>query len=76
MHIPVCFSCDNKYVPHLGVSITSILKNKNEDDNLLFYVLDGGISKENKKKLLSLKSIADFEIKFVKVHNSIFTEIR
>ncbi|MDR2427474.1 MAG: glycosyltransferase family 8 protein [Endomicrobium sp.] len=76
MRIPVCFSCDNKYVPHLGVSITSILKNKNEDDNLVFYVLDGGISKENKEKLLSLKSIANFEIKFVKVDNSRFSEIR
>ena len=76
MHIPVCFSCDNKYVPHLGVSITSILKNKNEDDNLLFYVLDGNISKENREKLVSLKSIADFEIKFVKVDTSIFSEIR
>jgi lipopolysaccharide biosynthesis glycosyltransferase len=76
MRIPVCFSCDNKYVPHLGVSITSILKNKNEDDNLVFYVLDGGISKENKEKLLSLKSIANFEIKFVKVDNTKFSEIR
>jgi lipopolysaccharide biosynthesis glycosyltransferase len=76
MRIPVCFSCDNKYVPHLGVSITSILKNKNEDDNLLFYVLEDGISKENREKLLSLKSITDFEIKFVKVDNAKFSEIR
>jgi lipopolysaccharide biosynthesis glycosyltransferase len=76
MHIPICFSCDNKYVPHLGVSIVSILKNKNEDDNLRFYVLDGGISERNKEKLLSLKSIADFEIKFVKVGNAKFSEIR
>ncbi|MDR2644416.1 MAG: glycosyltransferase family 8 protein [Endomicrobium sp.] len=76
MRIPVCFSCDNKYVPHLGVSITSILKNKKEKDNLVFYVLDGGISDRNKEKLVSLKSIVDFEIKFVKVDNSIFSEIR
>ncbi|MDR3306065.1 MAG: glycosyltransferase family 8 protein [Endomicrobium sp.] len=76
MHISVGFSCDNKYIPHLGVSITSILKNKNEHDKLIFYVLDGGISKENKEKLLALKSIADFEIKFEKVENARFSEIR
>jgi lipopolysaccharide biosynthesis glycosyltransferase len=75
MRIPVCFSCDNKYVPHLGVSITSILKNKSEEDRVVFYVLDGGISKGNKEKLLSLKSIANFEIKFVKVDNKRFSEI-
>ncbi|MDR3195486.1 MAG: glycosyltransferase family 8 protein [Endomicrobium sp.] len=76
MRISICFSCDNKYVFHLGVSITSILKNKSEDDKLIFYVLDGGISKENKEKLLALKSIADFEIKFEKIENTIFSEIR
>jgi lipopolysaccharide biosynthesis glycosyltransferase len=76
MRIPVCFSCDNKYIPHLGVTITSILKNKNEDDNLVFYVLDGGMSEKNKEKLLSLKSINDFEIKFIKVDNTRFSEIR
>jgi lipopolysaccharide biosynthesis glycosyltransferase len=76
MRIPVCFSSDNKYAPHLGVSITSILKNKNEDDNLVFYVLDGGISEKNKEKLLSLKSIRDFEIKFIKIDNTRFSETR
>jgi lipopolysaccharide biosynthesis glycosyltransferase len=76
MRIPVCFSSDNKYATHLGVSIASILKNKNEDDNLKFYVLDGGISETNKENLLLLKSIADFEIKLIKDDNSRFSEIR
>jgi lipopolysaccharide biosynthesis glycosyltransferase len=76
MRIPVCFSSDDKYAPYLGVSITSILKNKKEDDNLVFYVLDAGICEKNKEKLLSLKSISNFEIKFIKIDSTIFSEIR
>jgi lipopolysaccharide biosynthesis glycosyltransferase len=76
MRIPVCFSSDNKYVAHLGVAITSILKTKKEDDELVFYVLGGDISKKNKGKLLSLKSISDFEIKFIEVDNARISEIR
>ena len=65
--INICLSCDNNYAQHLGVTIASILKNRAEDDEFRFIILDGNISDENKTKIVSLKSIHDFEIDFEKV---------
>lgn len=70
--IKVCLSSDDNYVQHLGVTIASILKNKNNEDKISFLILDGGISDENKEKIKALRSIADFEISFEKVDNSLF----
>ena len=49
--IAVCFGCDNNYVQHMAATISSILKNKRDDEYINFYVIDGGITKQNKKKL-------------------------
>jgi lipopolysaccharide biosynthesis glycosyltransferase len=70
--IPVCFSTDDNYAQHMGVCMASVLKNKHENDEIYFYVLDGGISEKNKRKILKLKSIAGFEIEFIKVDKTIF----
>ena len=48
MEINICFSSDNNYAKHMGVAITSILKNSNINDTYNFYILDGGISDSNK----------------------------
>lgn len=72
MRINICFASDNNYVQHLGATIASILKNANLDDELYFYVLDGGISEENQKNLNSLNSIKDFNMKFIQVNNKDF----
>ena len=71
--INICLSCDNNYAQHLGVTIASILKNRAEDDEFRFIILDGNISDENKTKIVSLKSIHDFEIDFEKVDESLFS---
>ena len=70
--IVVCFSSDDRYAQHLGVAIASILINKAPNDRLRFYVFDGGISEENKKKLLSLKTLADFEMTFLSIDRQRF----
>lgn len=67
MEINICLSSDNNYAQHLGVTIASILKNAKKSDDLHFYILDGGINKENKEKLLSLKSIKNFQIEFISI---------
>lgn len=55
IRIDICFSADDNYAKYMGTAITSILKNSLEDEEIVFHLLDGGISEENKNKLLSLK---------------------
>ncbi|MDD5020568.1 MAG: glycosyltransferase family 8 protein [Endomicrobiaceae bacterium] len=65
MDIKICFASDDNYAVHMAVTITSILKNAEADDNLFFYVLDGGISHKNKDKISGLKKIKDFFIEYI-----------
>jgi len=74
--INVCFSCDDNYAKYAGVALTSILYNAKEQDDLAIYILDGGISEENKINILSLKSIKECEINFIKIDNSLFDEYK
>ncbi len=69
-YIPVCFSTDNNFVQHCIVTMTSLLHNADRQDNLKLYILDGGISEENKKRILNLKKIKDCEMQFIKINNS------
>ena len=58
-HIPVFLPADNNYAYYLAVVMKSILSNtKGEVD---FYVLDGGITNENKKKILSVNAGCNIE---------------
>ena len=60
----ICLASDNNYAPYMGTAIASILKNCLEDEKIIFHLIDGGITKENKEKILSLKNIKDCEINF------------
>lgn len=64
-NIDIVFSSDDNYVQHCCAAIVSILLNSDASAYFRFYILDGGISKENKKKLLELKSIRDFSVQFI-----------
>lgn len=71
--INVCFSCDNRYAKYLGVTITSILVNKNYDESIHMFVLDGGITEENKTKIKSyVNSYNNTKIDFINIDTSIF----
>ena len=74
--INVCLSTDNNYAKYAGVVITSVLKNAAEDDKLNIFVLDGGISEENKNKINSLKSIKDCNITFVQIDENMFSDFK
>ncbi len=65
MDIKICFASDDNYAVHMAVTIASILKNAGHGDNLLFYVLDGGISDRSKDKISRLKKIKDFFIEYI-----------
>ena len=65
--IKITLSTDDNYSQHLCVTLASILANKADDDKIFAYILDGGISENNKSKILKLKNQYDFEIKFVTI---------
>lgn len=70
--INICYSADAAYSEQLCVSVASVLKNADKKDKLNFYILDGGLSEDNRNSLLSLKSIRPFSVNFVKVNPSDF----
>ncbi len=64
MNIPIFLASDNTYAPHVAVTIASICANTNSF--IEFYILDGGITEENKVKIQALKSnFANFSIEFL-----------
>ena len=75
-NINVCLACDDNYAKYAGVVIASILHNANSDSNISIYILDGGITSENKEKILSLKSIKDCNIDFVQINDSMFDDYK
>ena len=74
--INICLFCDENYAQHAGVAIASILANAKTEDNIFIYILDGNISEESKNKILSLKSIKDCSIEFVKVDEKEFEDYK
>lgn len=53
--INICFASDANYAKYMGIAISSILRHKNEEDDIHIYVLDGGILQEDKNKIKSLE---------------------
>lgn len=74
--INVCISCDDNYAKYAGVVIASILDNAENDDNLAFYILDGGVSDEKKDKIYSLKSLHECEINFIQIDETLFEDYK
>lgn len=65
--INIAFASDENFARHLAALIASILSNSQEDETLDFYILDGGISEQSQEKIRSLKSIKDFNVRFLKI---------
>ncbi len=64
--IPIFLSSDNNYAPFVATTIASICDNTNSFCE--FYILDGGITEENKEKICELKKIFNnFSIEFINV---------
>ena len=70
----ICYSLDSAYVEQLAVSIASILKNADINENINFYILDGGLTKKDKKEIESLKNIKNFNIEYLSVNSSDFSD--
>lgn len=75
MNIPIFLSSDNNYAPLIGTLIISICKNTKHFCN--FFILDGGISNENKEKITKIQdSYSNYDIEFIQINNAeIFKDI-
>ena len=71
-HIPVVFSCDDKYCQHLYCAITSILMNKADSDRLYFYVLINKMSRKNIRRLTKLCKSYKVRLDFIKINEEDF----
>ena len=66
MGIPVFLSSDNNYAPFVATTIASILDHTKAEVN--FYVLDGGITAHNKRKINTLvDQFSNFSIEYLHV---------
>lgn len=63
----VVFACDDNYVPLLTISAVSFrVNNKNDFEEINIFILDDGISKNNKNKVNSILSEYNCNILFIK----------
>ncbi len=65
--IHIVYAADNGYAPWLGVSLASILVNSEVDEELCVYIVDGGISVENREKIALLQKIKSFSLLYLEV---------
>lgn len=72
--INICFASDDNYAMPTGTAIASILKNAAKEDELSIYIIESGITQQNKDKILALKSIKDCNIQFVPASNCDFSQ--
>lgn len=70
----IAFLIDDSYSEQLAVTLASILKNDKHNTKFKVFVLDMGISEENKNKIISLKQYKDFSISFIPVNKDLFTD--
>ncbi len=70
----ICFSLDSKYVEQFAVSAVSILKNADVNDNITFYILDGGLTEKDKNDIEILKNIKYFNIEYLEVNEKDFKD--
>ena len=68
--INIFFTVDNDYAKYLAVSMVSIIANTGHP--VYFYILDGGISKESKRRIEDLKRIKPFQIEYILIDDKRF----
>lgn len=66
----IVYASDDKFAEILGVSLVSLYENSKDLNEITVYILDSGISDENKNKLLMISSsYSRTDIKFISARN-------
>ena len=55
-NINILYQSSDLYAPIMGVSLTSLFENNRHIDDMTVYIVDGGISEENKEKISVLSN--------------------
>ena len=67
--LAICYSSDDNYAPHLGVSILSLFETNKRFTEITVHILENGISVHNKRLLVNLSaSFAGRVIVFWNIH--------
>lgn len=66
--ISVVMASDDNFAPYLGVTIKSIIENSSQNTDYTIYILDGGISKINKKLLNNIQT-HNVKIRFININS-------
>lgn len=66
MRLNIAYSSDNNYVKHVGVSMTSLFLNNVKAEEIYIYLVDNGISAENKEKLIEIADKYNRNLIFIK----------
>lgn len=66
----IVYASNDKFAEILGVPLVSLYENSKDMDDIVVYVLDSGIEKQNKDKLLSVsRNYNRHEITFIHAKN-------
>lgn len=74
--INIISATDDNYAQHYGVMLCSLFENKEPTTNIEVYLIDGGLSLENKEKLIVIARKYKFTIKFLTVNRNLFNRCR
>ena len=74
--IKIISSADDNYAQHLGVMLYSLFVNHLSDEKLDVYIIDGGISPENKYKLEGIGKEFNTPITFLKIDKKIYQNFK
>jgi ATP-dependent helicase/DNAse subunit B len=55
INVPVFFSCDDNYIPFLGVAIKSLIENSSKENNYFVFVLHSKMSIKNMKIITAME---------------------
>ncbi len=67
--INVVLASDNSYAQHMAVAMASVLKNTCQPEKIHFVVIDDGIQKENRKKILQTVENLHGHVNFLETDN-------
>ena len=73
--IVVVCAADNNYAMPLAVTMRSAIENLNDNCKLFFYIIDGGITDFNKKKILKSLMPERCEAEFIQIPDSLMGNI-
>ena len=73
-NINLFFALNDTFVQHFTVALASILTNSNATDyyNINVLVNENGLTKENKNKIKTLHKIRNFNLKYIKINETLF----